>query len=214
MKKIYGLYGDVHHDSAVVKACLRGLFGDEIILLENPDELPWGTLREDVLLYVSMKENQTTPDADGNIIDWITPEREAALWDFVHAGGAALFIHNGLVGFEGHEKYHALAGGMFVTHPPLCEITYAPLGEVCSLNEGVEPFSGPDEKYACAITAPEASFCLCGQDPVHPQTISGWYQTFGAGRTAAVTPGHTFEIVEHPQMQKLLRNAADWVLNK
>lgn len=214
MKKIYGLYGDCHHDPAVVSACLRSVFDDEIILLEDPALLPWENMAGEVLLYVSMKETNTTLKPDGTIDHWITPEREQALWDYVHQGGAALFVHNGLVGFADRPLYRQLAGGLFIDHPPICHVDYAPAGRPHIITEGVEPFGGEDEKYFCHISAPAESLFLCGQEPQYPTTLCGWNQTFGLGRTAAVTPGHTFEIVESPQMQRLVKNAAEWVLKK
>lgn len=214
MKRIYGLYGDCHHDSCVVKACLQGVFGNEICLLEDPSQLPWDNLAGEVLLYVSMKETNTTQKPDGTVDHWITPEREQALWDYVHKGGAALFIHNGLVGFADRPLYRQLAGGLFLEHPPICRVTYSPAGRPHSITECVKPFEGEDEKYFCHISAPAESLFLCGQDIDHAATLCGWNQSFGNGRTAAVTPGHTFEIISDPNMQRLLKNAADWVLKR
>ena len=77
--------------------------------------------------------------------------------------------------------------------------------------EGVEVFSGEDEKYYCHIDVQKVDIFMCGDDPVHAGSISGWCRTIGKGRTVSVTPGHTFEIVENPNMIKILFNAVKWL---
>ena len=214
MKKIYGLYGDIHHDNEIVKTCLRAAFGDNIILTDNPDEIPWDDLENQVELYVSMKETNTSPRADGSIDHWVTDERAEALYHFVENGGAALFIHNGLVGFGTKSIYHKLTGGVFIEHPPLMPVTYVPIKRDHPITQGVNAFTGTDEKYFCHIDVSEVDIFFCGDDPVHAGTIAGWCKSVGQGRCAAVTPGHTYEIVENPNMIQLVKNAANWVLNK
>lgn len=215
MKKIFGLYGDIHHDDEVVKTCLRNVFGDQIILISNPDDLPWNDLEAQVALYVSMKETNTTPKPDGTINNWITPEREQALYDYVSNGGAALFVHNGLVGFGTDSVYHQLTGGVFIQHPPLMPVTYVPIKKEHPIVQGVNAFSGEDEKYFCHIDVAQVDdIFLAGDDPKFPGSISGWCKTIGKGRTAAVTPGHTLEVVNQPSMTQLVKNAAAWVLKE
>lgn len=211
MKKIYGLYGDVHHDDDVVKRCLRLAFGEDIILTDSPADIPWDDLENQVALYVSMKESNTTPLADGTLDKWITPEREQALYRYVANGGAALFVHNGLVGFAPDSVYHQLTGGVFIQHPPLMQTTYVPIKKEHPIVQGVENFTGEDEKYFCHIDVADVDIFMCGDDPTYPGSISGWCRKVGKGRTAAVTPGHTYEIVENPNMVRLVRNAAAWV---
>ena len=143
-----------------------------------------------------------------------TPEREQALYRFVEHGGAALFIHNGLVGFGTRSLYHHLTGGVFIEHPPLMRTNYVAIKKDHPIMKGVQPFSGEDEKYFCHIDVADVDIFLGGDDPEHAGTIAGWCKTVGKGRTAAVTPGHTFEIVENPNMTRLIQNAAAWALEK
>ncbi len=214
MKKIYALYGDCHHDENVVKKCLKNVFGENIIVTDDPSVIPWENMKEEVLLYVSMKESNTTLKDDGTVDVWITKEREDALYEFVSLGGAALFIHNGLVGFGTDSTYHKLTGGVFIEHPPIMNVTYTPIGRPHPITEGVGKITGEDEKYFCHIDVSDVDIFFGGEDPVHAGTIAGWCKNIGNGRTAAVTPGHTFEIVDNENMIRLVKNAADWVLKK
>ena len=211
MKRIYALCGDVHHDDAVTEECLRSVFGDQMIFTSNPDDVPWDDLENQVELYVSMKENHTTLKEDGTLDDWITPERENALYRYVERGGSALFVHCGLVGYPTDSVYHKLAGGVFLEHPPIMTVTYVPIKPDHPIAAGVQPFSGVDEKYFCHIDVADVDIFMCGDDPVHAGTISGWCKIVGQGRTVSVTPGHTFEVVRDPNMKKLLANAVKWL---
>jgi len=211
MKKVYALYGDVHHEDPVTEACLRSIFGEEMVFTSDPADVPWEDLENQVALYVSMKENNTTLKADGTLDDWITPEREAALYRYVENGGSALFVHCGLVGYAVDSVYHKLSGGVFIEHPPIMQVTYVPIKPEHPINAGVAPFSGADEKYFCHIDVADVDIFLCGDDPVHAGTISGWCKQIGKGRTVSVTPGHTFEVVENPGMIRLLQNAVSWL---
>jgi len=211
MKKIYALYGDVHHDDPVTEACLRRVFGEDMVFTNNPDDIPWDDMENSVEMYVSMKETNTTLKPDGTIDQWITPEREQALFRYVSGGGRALFVHCGLVGYPTDGLYHKLSGGVFIEHPPLMNTTYVPIKRDHPIMQGVENFSGMDEKYFCHIDVADVDIFLCGDDPVHAGTISGWCKTVGKGRTVSVTPGHTFEIVENPNMTRILKNAVQWL---
>lgn len=212
MKKIYALYGDVYHEGPVEEAYLRAVFGEDMVFTSNPDEVPWDNMENEVLMYVSTKENNYTTK-DGVLDSWITPEREKALYDYVQNGGKALFIHAGLVGYEPDSVYHKLSGGVFIQHPPLMNTTYVPVRNGHPITEGVENFSGMDEKYFCHIDVAEVDIFMHGDDPVHQGSIAGWCKEIGKGRTVAVTPGHTFEIAEDPNMIRLLKNSVQW-LNK
>ena len=214
MKKVYALYGDCHHEDPVTEACLRAVFGDTMVFTSNPEDVPWDDLSNQVALYVSMKETNTTLKADGTIDDWITPEREQALYDYVAQGGKALFVHCGLVGYGTDSLYHKLSGGVFIEHPPLMQTTYVPIKKEHPIMAGVEPFAGEDEKYFCHIDVIDSDIFLCGDDPVHAGSIAGWCRRIGAGRTVSVTPGHTFEIVENQNMIRMLKNAVDWLLQE
>jgi len=211
MKKIYALHGDVNHDDAVTESCLRRVFGDALVFTSEPADIPWDDMENQVELYVSMKETNTTLKPDGTIDQWITPERERALYDFVSNGGSALFVHCGLVGYPTDSLYHKLSGGVFIEQPPIRNVTYVPIKREHPIMEGVENFSGPDEKYFCHIDVADVDIFMCGDDPDCAGTITGWCRKVGKGRTVSVTPGHTFEIVENPNMTRILNNAVKWL---
>jgi type 1 glutamine amidotransferase len=44
------------------------------------------------------------------------------------------------------------------------------------------------------------------------QAAAGWWRGIGKGRFCHLSPGHTPEALNHPMMQRLIRNAARWLL--
>ena len=42
----------------------------------------------------------------------------------------------------------------------------------------------------------------------------GWWREMGQGRFVYLSPGHTPEALNHPMMQRLIRNSARWLLRK
>ena len=44
--------------------------------------------------------------------------------------------------------------------------------------------------------------------------IAGWWQEIGKGRVVFFSPGHTAEVMRHPMMQRLYRNAARWLVKQ
>ena len=210
MKKIYLLMEDRYHTRDVILPGMLAAFGEvDLVYSDNPEDIPWDTLQEDAALFISQKsEKQLLPD--GSTLYWITDERAAALDRYVRGGGAALFIHSGLVGYTVDSQYYKLPGGLFLQHPPQCSLSFVPIGDHPIL-EGVEAFTAMDEHYFCQIDVSSVTPFLWGDCADHAAIVAGWCQEIGDGRTAVLVPGHTLEAATDPNMTRLARNAAKWV---
>ena len=44
------------------------------------------------------------------------------------------------------------------------------------------------------------------------ESEAGWWREAGKGRFCYLAPGHTPEALGHPMMQRLIRNAVNWLL--
>jgi type 1 glutamine amidotransferase len=210
MKKIYILMEDRWHKREVIVPGMEAALGkDGFVATDDPEQIPWDTLEQDAVLLVSQKgENEELPD--GTKFHWITDERVRKLWNFVNAGGAALFIHCGTVLDNAGGNYLKLAGGTFRYHPQQCPVTYVPIPKAHPIVEDVEPFTVIDEHYYCQIAVQAVTPFLIGGSE-NSTTLTGWCQEIGKGRTAALTPGHTIEAATNPNMTRLIRNAVQWV---
>ena len=209
MRPIYVLEKDCSHDGVATAEQVRRVFGNRAIERIDPAQLPWDSLKESAALYVFAKENNVI-QPDGSVLNWITPEREKALYDYVTQGGSVLFLHNGLVSFPENSLWHQMAGGIFVRHPVIRPVKYSPLAVNHPILEGVEPFEGEDEQYFCNVRLGEVHLIMGGYSAGDGCSIAGWYRTLGKGRIVSLTPGHTVEIVSQKSLCRLIRNAASW----
>jgi type 1 glutamine amidotransferase len=200
---------DKWHKRDVILPAMEAAFGTEIVASDKPEDIPWASLKDEAALYISQKgEDQELPD--GTKFHWITDERARGLWDFVNSGGAALFIHCGTVLESSGGLYRELVGGSFIEHPERTQVTYVPQ-KGHPVTEGVEPFTVSDEHYYCSLDVTRIRPFMIGGSAGNAWIITGWCQEPGAGRTVTLTPGHTSEAASHPQMIKLVRNAAKWL---
>lgn len=139
---------------------------------------------------------------------WQTPEVEAALVNYVEQGGGLLVVHSGTVLKPPAPQLVALIGGVFVQHPPQCDVTVTPHPDH-PLTAGVDAFTQRDEHYFMEMTAtPDTVFLTTVSE--HGEQPGGWTRQVGAGRVCVITPGHNVEVWLRPEMQVLLHNALNW----
>jgi type 1 glutamine amidotransferase len=141
---------------------------------------------------------------------WI-PEEDERFVEYVNQGGRLLAVHAGLTYREHVPALRRLAGGHFMHHPPVCEVTVQgiaghPLGLLAD-----EAFTVTDEHYFMRIDASDAVPFLSSRSQ-HGEQVAGWTREEGRGRVCALTPGHFPEVWLHPTYQRLLMGAMEWLL--
>lgn len=83
---IYVLEKDNSHPGDVTREQINLTFGGRAIQTTDPADIPWHDLAGSAALYVFEKENSII-QPDGSVWNWITPEREQALWNYINEGG-------------------------------------------------------------------------------------------------------------------------------
>jgi NAD(P)-dependent dehydrogenase (short-subunit alcohol dehydrogenase family)/type 1 glutamine amidotransferase len=139
---------------------------------------------------------------------WLTEKGEAALVNFVHRGGAVLFVHGGTAGYADLDDLRRVRGGTFLHHPEPCEVSVRVASDH-PLTRGVASFEITDEHYHMVVDEGIDVFLTTGS--VHGTQPAGWTQLFGFGRVCVLTPGHSAEVWGHAGFLQLLQNALDWV---
>lgn len=212
MKKIYVIYNDVFHPLEVVKEALKGVLPEEPVYSIMGDEVPWDDMENKVKLYISFKSDNTTLNPKTGVDNFIYPEREKALYEYVKNGGKALFVHAGLVGYPLNSLYHEVVGGAFLIHPPEKDITYLPVNKDHPIMKDVEAFTVRDEKYTCQIDS-DVTVLMVGADNEHAGTVSAWCKNLGKGKSVSFAPGHTIEAAQNKNARQFLCNAAKWLID-
>jgi type 1 glutamine amidotransferase len=76
----------------------------------------------------------------------------------------------------------------------------------------VEDFEIFDEQHMCKYYLDRSHLLLRSIAKDNTEAPAGWWNELGKGRFCYLAPGHTAEVLAHPMMQRLMRNAANWVL--
>lgn len=139
---------------------------------------------------------------------WMSEAAQQAFADYVRAGGGLLVIHSGSAGYADTPILRRLMGGVFVEHPPQCDVTYAPqAGHTLAASSA--PFTVKDEHYFMAFDDAQADVFMTSASE-HGTQPAGWTRAEGSGRVCMLTPGHNVEVWLHPSYQAIIRNALRW----
>ncbi len=140
----------------------------------------------------------------------LSDDEAAALEKFVTAGGGALLLHNG-ISIQSQPTLLQLAGGKFLGHPQHEVIRFTPKAHSITMER--DAFSLDEEPYQLELVSDDKEIILTYwyKNKEYP---AGWCKTAGAGRLVYLCPGHTPEIFDCPQYQKLIRQSMAWILGE
>ncbi len=125
------------------------------------------------------------------------------------AGTGYIGVHCGLANIpETSAFYTDLLKGRFITHPPMCPVKVHISAEH-PVTAGVADFEIHDEHYQMEGKWDEVKV-LGTTASQHGEQVGIWVNENGKSRVVGITPGHTTEVLTHPEMVKLLRNAVNW----
>jgi hypothetical protein len=142
----------------------------------------------------------------------MTDDQIAGLTRWVESGGGLLGVHSATVLGASAPALGHLLGGRFISHPAAFTFTVAPFSDSHPITEGVGAFEVRDEHYHTE-RQPGVSLHMASMvDGVAHSQV--WSKPQGQGRVAYVAPGHFPEIWVMPAYQRLLKQAAGWVVDK
>lgn len=147
--------------------------------------------------------------------DGVTEVMPDDLRYYVEAGHGFVSLHSGLVyGPQNRPDFAALTGAAFLGHPPRCSVQFHVADPSHPVACGVENFIARDEHYMMNVTAQDVSIFLTSSSEKGGTQAAGYTREIGNGRFCALTPGHTLNVWEHSQFQRLLLNALSWCLRE
>jgi type 1 glutamine amidotransferase len=204
--RVLVLADDYWHPAATAQAGLAPLTERGIAFDWITDAGDWSAERmADYSVVLFTKSNNVTAS---DRTPWMTPEAEEAFRAYVAAGGGLLVIHSGTAGYRETPTFGRLLGGIFVQHPPQCEVTIGPAGDQ-PLSAAVETFTIRDEHYHLAMGEEPVDIFLVTRSE-HGEQPGGWTRREGVGRVCVLTPGHNVEVWLHPIYQGLIAAALHW----
>lgn len=147
----------------------------------------------------------------------LTPEHEEALlnavigspWGDTGAPKGLLGIHGATVVTSASGLYQRMLGARFLAHPPLGPFSVAVEAPDHEVMRGVGDFSTSDELYLMEVLAPFDVLLTAEFDGFRRPLA--WVRPYGLGRVCYCALGHGTEQLEHESVQRILRNALDWL---
>ena len=211
-KRILIILGGIYHDFEGFTAAMKPVLetgGYTVEATYDLDKLT--TLREStydlVLSYTSLSRHRegqgdTHPEA-------LTPEQTAGLAHWVRTGGALLTVHCGTVTGRDNPAFKALAGGVFVKHPPQFSFMVYPLYREHPITEGIEAFSVKDEFYIQDYEEGlDVHMVAVHEGRAYPMV---WSKQECSGRVAHIAMGHSEAVWSLAPYQRLMRQTVDWL---
>ena len=204
------LCDDYWHPARIPRAGLGALHasGCAFDWIEHAGEWSAERMAEYPLVVLTKANNSSATDQQ----PWVTAAVEQAFLDYVRNGNGLLAIHSGTAGYTQTPVLRGLLGGVFVSHPPQCQVTVAPRANH-PLTAGSAAFTLKDEHYQMALDDSHADVFLTTASE-HGTQPAGWRRREGAGRVAVLTPGHNLEVWLHADFQTLIGNALRWCGNR
>jgi type 1 glutamine amidotransferase/glyoxylase-like metal-dependent hydrolase (beta-lactamase superfamily II) len=169
---------------------------------------------ESVRLLVILRDGATWPGGASELKVWMTRAQETAVVNFVERGGGLLALHNATALYPERGPYLRLVGGTYTTHGPLERFRVRVLDRSHFITHDVNDFEVADEQHVPVPDRSKVHLLLESRSAEGIVAAAGWAYQFGRGRVCYLANGHTREALEHPEFQKLLRNAMGWCVAK
>ncbi len=213
-KRILIILGGIYHDFEGFTSAVKPLLetgGYTVEATYDLDRLT--TLRESpydlILSYTSLSrhregEEDTHPQ-------FLTPKQTAGLAHWVRTGGAFLTVHCGTVVGRDNPAFKALAGGVFVEHPPQFSFMVYPLYHDHPIIEGIEAFSVKDEFYIQDYELGLDIHMVAVHEGVAYPIV--WSKQECSGRVAHIAMGHSEVVWNLPPYQRLMQQTVNWLMS-
>jgi len=211
------LIGDRYHSPVYIRDALAKAFVRENVPITfiQDHQLLTAKRLEKYDLLVFLKDGMIWPDGyDQDHVKWMKRHQEQAIWDFVNGGGGFLALHNSHGLYPPDGPYYELFGGDYGGHPPPAKFTVRVEDPEHPITRGVEDFQIFDEQHMSEFYLERKHLLLRSISPANEEAPAGWWRKLGEGRFAYLAPGHTVEALNHPAMQRLIRNAVHWLLEE
>lgn len=207
------LIGDRYHSPVYIRDGLAQAFVREnipVTFIENVSALNRDSLAKHQLLVI-LRDGMNWPDGyDKPAMKWMTDEQQQAIWDFVNAGGGFLALHNAQGIYPPGGLYYKLFGGDYGGHPAPYVFTVRIENRNHPVTAGVEDFEIFDEQHTVKYYLDREHLLLRTMARDNLSAEGGWWREVGKGRFVYLSPGHTPDALNHPMMQRLIRNSLRW----
>jgi type 1 glutamine amidotransferase len=211
------LIGDRYHSPVYIRDGLTPALIKEnipVTFIEDVTQLNAESLKAHQLLII-LRDGMNWPDGYGKPhVKWMTEAQQQAISDFVQNGGGFLALHNAQALYPPGGLYYQLLGGDFGGHPKPYVYTVRIEDRNHPITAGVEDFEIYDEQHTLKYFLDREHLLMRSIARDNLESQAGWWREMGKGRLVYLAPGHTPEALNHPMMQRLIRNSMRWLLRQ
>ena len=211
------LAGDNYHDANDAFEGVGSVLRNEGVEVECTSD--FAAFGEEMLadkdLFVILRDGIEFADGrEGERVAWMQPIQETAIEQFVLKGGGFMPLHNSGWGYPWNGGYRRTLAGYYVGHPAIAKFKVEVVNRSHPVTAGVESYEIVDEQHFLWFDYDRVEVLLVSQGEDGRQSAAGWAYEYGKGRVVYLADGHTLEILQHSTYQRLLRNAALWLLRR
>ncbi len=161
-----------------------------------------------VLMYTCLSKHRQDTDDSGP--EKMTGDQISGLRRWVRQGGGLLAVHAATVIGDSSPPLGRLLGGIFLSHPQPFSFTVTPLSHEHPITAGIPAFEIFDEFYIQKYDpCVEIHMAAVFQDRLYPMV---WSRSEARGRVVVLAPGHFPAVWQHPTYQRVMLQAAGWLL--
>jgi type 1 glutamine amidotransferase len=180
--------------------------GHSVTLSESADELTGDLSRFDAIVLNTLRQ-----DATGNDLN---DAQCSGFEAYVSGGGPLLAVHISAASCPDWPPMKKITGGGWVLgeswHPPFGWFQVYIDNPDHPITAGVSDFWTYDECYCGLDIQPGIDVFMHGVVEGQDKPL-GWSHKFGDGKVANIALGHAGSSQQHPQFQKLILNALDYL---
>lgn len=138
----------------------------------------------------------------------LTDAQKNGLLNHIAAGKGFVGVHSATASFRETPEFHAMLGGLFVTHPKPRPYQVSIADSKHPITEGLDEFMVEDEQYIMDYD-PRVQVLCCAlwQGKAVPVV---WTKGWGKGRVYYLALGHTPKDCQHEKFAVLLNRGALW----
>ena len=189
----------------VLQAFLEGA-GHSVTLSESADELAGVLSGFDAIVLNTLSQDATEND--------LNDAQRSGFENYVAGGGSLLSVHISAASCPEWPPMKKITGGGWVLgeswHPPFGWFQVYIDNPDRPIAAGVSDFWTYDECYCGLDIQPGIDVFMHGVVEGENKPL-GWSHQFGNGKVANIALGHAASSQQHPQFQKLILNALDYL---
>lgn len=211
------LAGDRYHDADDAFRGIGPLMEEAGLRVEYTTDVRAlnGDVLKDKRLLVMLRDGMEWPEGyDRPYAVWMQPHQEEAIERFVLNGGGFMPLHNAGWAYPWQNGYRRTLGGYYQGHPPILPFDVFVVNRDHPVTHGVNDYEIVDEQHFLWFDYNRVELLLKSRGRDGRESAAGWAYEYGKGRVAYLANGHTLEVLRHPIVQRLLRNAVRWVLRQ